>query len=90
MLIRQHECHILITVTYTITSLYVPTTGHCLLIGYDASRCDEKMNMLIFRRSRIEAESQYCNRRFSPSISYRHRIEENRIILSERPSLSYI
>ena len=39
---------ILITVTYTslITSLYVHP--HCLLIGYeyDASRRDEKMNML--------------------------------------------
>jgi len=42
-------------VTYTIASL---CPDRCLLIGYDASRRDEKMNMFIFRRSRIEAESK--------------------------------
>jgi len=42
----------------------------CLLIGYDASRRDEKMNMFIFCRSRIKAESKSnpnCNSRFSAS-----------------------
>jgi len=55
MLIRQRECHSYYRDVhyYVIISL-----DHCLLIGYDASRRDEKMNMFIFRRSRIEAESQ--------------------------------
>jgi len=41
---------------------------HCLVIGYDDSRRDEKMNMFILRRSRIEVESQSnrnCNSRLS-------------------------
>jgi len=55
MLISQRECH----------SYY--RDDHCLLIGYDGSRRDEKMNMFIFRRSRIEGESQSnrnCNSGF--------------------------
>ena len=37
--------------------------AHCLLVGYDASRREEKTNMFISRRSRIEAESQWnCSR----------------------------
>jgi len=45
MLIRQRECHSY----YRDVHYYViicPT--HCLLIGYEASRRDEKMNMFIF------------------------------------------
>ena len=59
MLIRQRKYHsYYYRDVYTITSLYAPI-DHCLiLIGYDASRCDEKMNMFIFRRSRTEAESK--------------------------------
>jgi len=48
---------------------------HCLLIGYDASRRDKKMNMFIFRRSRIEAESKSnrnCNSRFSSQETYQN------------------
>ena len=40
---------------------------HRLLIGYDALRRDERMNMFIFRRSWIDAESKSnrsCNSRF--------------------------
>ena len=55
MLIRQRECHSY----YRDVHYYVIICpAHCLLIGYDASRLNEKMNMFIFRRSRIEAESQ--------------------------------
>ena len=55
MLIRQRECHSY----YRDVHFYVIICpNHCLLIGYDASRRDEKMNMFIFRRSRIEAESK--------------------------------
>ena len=55
MLIRQRECHSY----YRDVHRYVMICpDHCLLIGYDASRRDEKMNMFIFRRSRIAVESQ--------------------------------
>ena len=55
MLIRQRECHSY----YRDVHYYVfICPANCLLIGYDASRSDEKMNMFIFRRSRIEGESQ--------------------------------
>jgi len=54
---------------------------HCLLIGYDTSRCDEKMNMFIFRRSRIEAESKsnHNNSRLS------HQTHSALALLSGRP-----
>jgi len=55
MLIRQRECHSY----YRDVHYYVVICpDHCLHIGYDASRRDEKMNMFIFHRSRIEVESQ--------------------------------
>jgi len=47
---------ILITMTYTIVII---CPDRCLLIGYDASRCDEQMNMFIFRPSRIAVESLF-------------------------------
>jgi len=57
MLIRQRECHSYYI--YRDVHYYVVICpANCLFIGYDASRRDEKMNMLVFRRSRIEAESQ--------------------------------
>jgi len=53
MLIRQRECHSY----YRDVHYYVIICpDRCLLIGYDASRRDEKINMFIFRRSRIEAD----------------------------------
>jgi len=65
MLIRQRECHS----HYRDVHYYVIICPvHCLLIGYDASRRDERMNMFIFRRSRIEGESKSnrnCNSRLS-------------------------
>jgi len=55
MLIRQRECHSY----YRDVHYYVIICpAHCLLIGYDASRHDEKRNMFIFHRSRIEVKSQ--------------------------------
>jgi len=63
MLNRQHECNSY----YRDVHYYVMICpDHCLLIGYDASRCDEKMNVFIFRHSQIEAESKSnrsCNSR---------------------------
>ena len=53
MLIRQRECHSY----YRDVHLYASTAG------YDASRHDEKMNMFIFCRSQIKAESK-SNRNF--------------------------
>jgi len=63
MLIRQRECHSY----YGDVHYYVIICpDYCLLlIGYNATK---KMNMFIFRRSRIEIESQSnrnCNSRFS-------------------------
>jgi len=55
MLIRQRECH---SYYRDIHYYLIICPDRCLLIGYDASRCDEKMNMLTFRRSQIEVESQ--------------------------------
>jgi len=55
MLIRQRECHSY----YCDVHYYVITcSDRCLLIGYDASRRDEKMNMFIFCHSQIEVELQ--------------------------------
>ena len=45
MLIRQRECHSY----YRDRAYYVVICpAHCLFIGYDTSRRDEKMNMFIF------------------------------------------
>jgi len=55
MLIRQRECH---SYYRNVHCCVIICPDRCLLIGYDASRCDEKMNMFIFRRSRIEAKSK--------------------------------
>ena len=55
MLIRQHECHSY----YRDVHYYVIICpDHSLLIGYNASQCDKKMNMFIFRPSQIKAESK--------------------------------
>ena len=65
---RSHCVRLIITVTYTITS-YAPLTAFLLDTTPLESRRDEKMSMFIFRRSRIEVESQSngnCNSRFSP------------------------
>jgi len=43
---------------HTLAYYVIICSDHCLLIGYDASQRDKKMNMFIFRRSRIEAESK--------------------------------
>jgi len=51
MLIRQREYH---SYYRDIHYCVIICPDHCLLIGYDASRHDEKMNMFIFRRSQIE------------------------------------
>jgi len=65
MLIRHRECH-----SYYYRDVHycvIICPDRCLLIGYDSSRRDEKMNMFIFRRSRIEAESKSnrdCNSHF--------------------------
>jgi len=56
MLIRQRECH---SYYRNVHYYVIVCPDHCLLIGYDASRRNEKMNMFIFRRSRIEAESKW-------------------------------
>jgi len=56
MLIRQRECH---SYYYRDVHYYVIICrDRCLLIGYDASRRDEKMNMLIFRRTRMSNRSR--------------------------------
>ena len=65
MLIRQRECHSYYRDVHDYATI---CPDHCLLTGYDAYRRDEKMNVFIFRRSRIEAESQSnrnCNSRFT-------------------------
>jgi len=56
MLIRQHECHSYYRDVHYYVIIY---PDHCLLIGHDTSRRDEKMNMFVFRRSRIAVESQF-------------------------------
>jgi len=55
MFIRQRECH---SYYRDVHYCVIICPDRCLLIGYDASRRDEKINMFIFRRSRIEAESK--------------------------------
>jgi len=55
MFIRQRECH---SYYRDIHYYVIICPDCCLLIGYDCSRRNEKMNMFIFRRSRIEVESQ--------------------------------
>jgi len=82
MLIRQRECHSY----YRDVHYYaIICPAHCLLIGYDTSRRDEKMNMFIFRRSRIEGrievESQSnrnCrpNRRLTGLLGHQPSIQE--------------
>ena len=65
MLIRQRERHSY----YRDVHYYVMVCPiYCLLIGYDASRRDEKMNMFIFRRSRIEAVSKSNRSRIAIAI----------------------
>ena len=61
LLIRQHECHSY----YRDVHYYVIIcVVHCLLIGYDASRRDEKMNMFIFVV--VESKSnRNCNSRLT-------------------------
>jgi len=54
MLIRQRACHSY----YRDVHYYVIICSvHCLLIGYNTSQRDEKMNTFVIRRSRIEVES---------------------------------
>jgi len=55
MLIRQRECY---SYYRDVHHYVIIWADRCLLIGYDAFRLGEKMNMFNFRRSRIEAESQ--------------------------------
>jgi len=57
MLIRQRECHFYYRDVHYYVIIIIPRP---LPSGYDASRRDE---MFIFRRSRIEVESQCCNSR---------------------------
>jgi len=64
MFTRQRECHSY----YHDVHYYVQLTA--FFIGYDASRCDEKMNMIILRCSQIEDESKSnhnCNSRLRQS-----------------------
>ena len=69
MLIRQRECHS----CYRDMHYYVIIcSDRCLLIGYDASRHNEKMNMFILRRSRIEAESKSNRSRIATVIADCH------------------
>ena len=69
MFIRQRECH-----SYYYRDVHycvIICPDRCLLIGYDASRRDVKMNMFIFHRGRIEVESKSnhnCNSRFSVTV----------------------
>jgi len=73
MFIRQHECHSY----YCDVQYYVIICpDHCLLIGYDASRRDEKTNMFIFRHSRIEAESKW-NRNFDNFVAVESKSNRN-------------
>jgi len=55
MLIRQRECH---SYYHDVHYYVIICPAHCLLVSYDSSQRDEKMNMFILRRSRIEVESQ--------------------------------
>ena len=67
---------ILITVTYTIASLYAPTAAFLL-----ASRRDEKINMFIFvvvESKPIEVESQ-SNRNFDNYVAVESKPNRSRI-----------
>jgi len=76
MLIRQRECHSY----YRDVHYYVIICpASCLLIGYDAFRLGEKINVFNFRRSQIEAELKSNRSRIviliTTSQSNRSRIE---------------
>jgi len=73
MFIRQHERHSY----YRDVHYYVIICPfHCLLIGYDASQRDEKINTFFFRRSRIEVKSQ-SNHNFDNYVAVKSKPNRN-------------